>query len=132
MHDFVGAFNNNVDARVAPNSLNAIFGYVAFAAHDLHGVIHNAKTHFAAEHFAHCGFQHDVLIMSIKETRGHVQNGVHGIKARTHARDFFLNEIKLRDGSVELIAIISPFTRLFKGVCGAAQHARTERATTII
>jgi len=132
VHDFVRAFHDDVDARVAPHALNVVLRHVAFAAHALERVVDHAVAEFAAEDLAHRGLEHDVFVVAIEETRRHVEHRVGGVDVRSHARNLLLHEIEFADRAVELVTRLRPLRRLLHRVARCAEHARRERAAAVI
>ena len=132
VHHLVGALDDDVDAAVAPRTLDMILRHVALAAHHLDGVVGGAVAELAAEHLADRGLEHDVLVMAVEEAGGHEEHRLHGVRVRRHARELLLDEVELADRAVELEAVLGPLGGLLVRELRRAQHAGAERAAAVV
>ncbi len=123
LHDLVRALHDAVDAVVAPEAVELVLGHVALAAHDLHRSVDDDPALLGAEVLARRRLDHDVGVVAVQHAARHVEHRVHRERRRVHERDALLDEFKVGERAVELVARLDPLRRLLGSLLGRARDA---------
>ena len=141
--DFVGAFKDAVDARIAISAADGIILVETVTAEDLHRLVHHEIEHFAAIDLGDGAFDgvfledlHGALgLVATAGSGGHggfdnagraVNHGIDGEDSHGHFGKLFLHQTKFADLLAEGLALFRVFRGGHKHILGTAEAGRTE------
>ena len=123
-HDFARAFEDQVDAAIAQETLHRdrffaaagerLRGFVTAAAAHLHRVVGDLPGHFGRPHFAHGGFDPQIAGFPIDQRRGEERHRFHRERVPGHLRDLACDRVMLPDRDAPLDPFTGPFAADFE------------------
>ena len=124
--DLVGAFEDQVDARVAERALVRRFLGVADAAGDLHRLARGAERELRREDLAGGSLEREVHSSAVDHASAEHPAGVGGVTVGGGERDLLLDHLERPDRPPELLALLGVFDRVLHHRAGAARGAGRE------
>ena len=135
--DFVGAFENPVDARIAIGVLARILLTEAVAAVNLDALIYNVIERFRREHFNEAAFGRELFdsLQCVGGIAGHVSfnranhsigHAFAGVHTHGHLSDFVLDHAEFADGLSERFAFLRVLDRVREVRAAASVRERAQ------